>query len=113
MLIFNILTYINRYCRNLNCRVCLKKHIFFFQISVVFKTAGEESLQQQNPNPSSAPNQEIPIQTHSTGVVKDPTSGQGEGPPTDKSAELNPQGTKLSQSIVSLESLGKSTDTYR
>ncbi|XP_034301044.2 ER degradation-enhancing alpha-mannosidase-like protein 3 [Magallana gigas] len=80
--------------------------------NVVFKTAGEESLQQHNPNPSSAPNQEIPTQTHSTGVVEDPPSSQGEGPPTDKSAELNPQGTKLSQSIVSLESLGKSTDTY-
>lgn len=80
--------------------------------NVVFKTAGEESLQQHNPNPNSAPNQEIPTQTHSTGVVEDPSSGQGEGPPTDKSAELNPQGTKLSQSVVSLESLGKSTDTY-
>lgn len=104
------------YWRNLNysVRVCLKKkHIYFFRISVVFKTAGEESLQQHNPNPNSAPNQEIPTQTHSTGVVEDPSSGQGEGPPTDKSAELNPQGTKLSQSVVSLESLGKSTDTYR
>lgn len=105
----------NRYWRNLNRSVIqslLKNHIFF-QFSVVFKTAGEESLQQHNPNPSSAPNQEIPTQSHSTGVVEDPPSGQGEGPPTDKAAELNPQRTKLLQSIVSLESLGKSTDTYR
>lgn len=87
--------------------VMILKH---FQFPVVFKTTNDEPLKQDKTDTSSIVNK---VQPPPTGGTEAPPTPQGEGPSADTSGGLSPQAAKQIQSTESLESLGKSIESYR